>query len=79
MKMPALMTNKNAVIASNMATILGPAVGPNWMRPYTVKGFRKTFKFESAMMILCNTFGAAVGSPLRKANVPRQMAENLAR
>jgi hypothetical protein len=35
--MPALMTPKNAVIASNMVSIPDPAIGPNALRPRTVK------------------------------------------
>jgi hypothetical protein len=37
MKMPALMTPKNAVTASNMVWIPDPAIGPNAFRPCTVK------------------------------------------
>jgi hypothetical protein len=45
MKMPALITTKNAVMASNMATILGPAAGPNGMQRYTVKGIPMEAEF----------------------------------
>jgi hypothetical protein len=45
MKMPTLITKKNAVIASNIATILGPAAGPNGMQRYTVKGIPKENEF----------------------------------
>jgi hypothetical protein len=37
MKMPALMTPKNAVTASNMVSIPYPAIEPNALQAYTVK------------------------------------------
>jgi hypothetical protein len=37
MKMPALMTPKNAVTASNMVSIPYPAIEPNALRARTVK------------------------------------------
>jgi hypothetical protein len=37
MKMPALMTPKNAVTTSNMVSILDPAIGPNALQARTVK------------------------------------------
>jgi hypothetical protein len=56
MKMPALITKKNPVIASNIATIPMAQRSDLTARGDTQsKGFRGRPNFESAMMISCNT------------------------
>jgi hypothetical protein len=63
MKMPALMTQKNEVIASNISN------DPIAQRPDLTalsntqsKGFRRKPNFERAMMISCNTSCSVSGS-----------------
>jgi hypothetical protein len=63
MKMPALMIPKNAVTASNMASILiAPAAGPNGMQRRTVKGISCGAEFCKAADVLLQQIGAARAS-----------------
>jgi hypothetical protein len=86
MKMPALMTPKIAVNASNMA--MNPATQQPDLKAYggtQSKGFRSKPNFGRAMMISCNTYavdwrhiavrGPAVDIGHRLASVPRSGAD----
>ncbi|MDE2331780.1 MAG: hypothetical protein KGK16_13495, partial [Bradyrhizobium sp.] len=63
-KIPALITPKNAVTASNMMTILRPQQSNQTpCQPAQSKGFGVQLKFQNWMMISCN----------RLPNLPRQI------
>jgi hypothetical protein len=58
--MPALMMPKNAVTASNMASILiAPAPGPNGMQQCTVKGISFDAEFCKPADVLLQQISAA--------------------
>jgi hypothetical protein len=60
MKIPALMIPKNAVTASNMASILkAPAAGPNGMQRRTVKGISCGAEFCKPADVLLQQIGTA--------------------
>jgi hypothetical protein len=74
MKMPALMTQKNAVIASNIATI--PMAQPSDLTARVdtqSKEFRRNPKFDTAVMISCNTpcrWSARSSHPSASGHIP---------
>jgi hypothetical protein len=58
MNMPALIMPKNAVTASNMASILkAPAPGPNGMQQCTVKGISFDVEFYKPADVLMQQIG----------------------
>jgi hypothetical protein len=72
MKIPALMTPKNAVTASNMVAIPDPAIQPNALRARTVKRISRGFR-TSKMNDDFEQQASKLGSVNRRVSSPQRL------